>query len=319
MQEVPVTVLMSVKNGEKYLEETIRSILAQTYRDFRFLILDNASTDRTREIIRSYQDARIKLIELSSDLGQTGALNHGLSLINSPYVARTDADDVSHPSRLQKQMAFVKAHPEVALLGAWYEAIGDQNRVVARHHPPTRPEQLATHLLLDNPFAHSSVLFSRQAALACGGYDPRFKFAQDYLLWLQIGARYPVAILPDYLVQIRRHPNRSGTDATVGCQRALAAIQTISDLVSGLPPTKAANRLACVARGRAYLRYAVSLSEAGQPLKSLQWLGRSISQNPVLPAIKTTVIGRLLLRTVLCEKGWTTAKRARRLFCHSAV
>jgi glycosyltransferase involved in cell wall biosynthesis len=101
-----LTVLMTVYNGEAYLRETIDSILNQTYKDFKFLILDNASTDSSREIIRSYNDPRIELAALPENIGQAAALNKGLDMIDTPLVARMDADDISLPHRLTREWVY---------------------------------------------------------------------------------------------------------------------------------------------------------------------------------------------------------------------
>ncbi|MFC1937085.1 glycosyltransferase family 2 protein [Chloroflexota bacterium] len=106
-----MTVLMTVYNGEPYLYEAVASILAQTYRDFRFLILDNASTDNSRGVIRSFNDPRIKLVELPENIGLVAALNRGLEMIDTPFVARMDADDISLPTRLEKELNELQNSP----------------------------------------------------------------------------------------------------------------------------------------------------------------------------------------------------------------
>ena len=104
-----VTVLMTVHNGGPYLRTAIHSVLAQTYRDFRFLIVDDASSDDTRDIIRSYDDPRVELMVLPQNVGQTAALNLGLRHAASPWIARMDADDYAAPSRLEEQLGALKS------------------------------------------------------------------------------------------------------------------------------------------------------------------------------------------------------------------
>ncbi|HKQ33129.1 MAG TPA: glycosyltransferase family A protein, partial [Thermodesulfobacteriota bacterium] len=115
-----VTVLMTVYNGEKFLNEAIDGILNQTFRDFEFLIINDGSTDGSREIIKSYKDPRINLVDNESNIGLTASLNRGLSLAGGEYIARQDADDISLPERLEKQISILERNPDIALLGSWY-------------------------------------------------------------------------------------------------------------------------------------------------------------------------------------------------------
>src|SRR5687768_4124984 len=115
----PVTVLMAVKNGRPYLQTAIESTLAQTYRDFEFLIIDDASTDDTAEIIRSYQDPRIRLRTLAKNVGQTAALNLGLQDIKTPWIARMDADDYCHPRRFEAQMRLIESDSTLGCVGTF--------------------------------------------------------------------------------------------------------------------------------------------------------------------------------------------------------
>ena len=163
---VPVTVLMSVRNGEVYVAEAVRSVLNQTYSDFKFLIVDNASTDQTREVVHSFQDSRIEVIELERDLGQSGALNRGLARADTPYIARIDADDVSHPLRLERQIEFLRENPRVALLGTWCEVIDSNGQIIDRYSPFFEYATILKSMLFENQFAHSSVIYKREAAIA---------------------------------------------------------------------------------------------------------------------------------------------------------
>jgi glycosyltransferase involved in cell wall biosynthesis len=123
MNTPSVTVLMSVFNGEKFLKEAIESILKQTFKDFVFLIIDDASTDRSVEIIRSYSDFRIQLIQNKNNLGLAASLNLGLAECKTPYVARMDADDISLPHRLKVQYEWMQKHPEVGVCGTFMKEL----------------------------------------------------------------------------------------------------------------------------------------------------------------------------------------------------
>ena len=135
-QETPpprVSVVVCVYNGEDFLRESIDSILSQTFADFELLILDDASIDSTPQILSecAAQDQRIRLAQNEQNLGLTKSLNKCLALARGEYVARQDADDVSLPERLAKQVEAMDARPELAALGAWVEVIDEQGAAQA--------------------------------------------------------------------------------------------------------------------------------------------------------------------------------------------
>jgi glycosyltransferase involved in cell wall biosynthesis len=117
IDEPLISIIMPVFNGEKYLHKAIKSILSQTLDDFEFLIINDGSTDNTRNIIESYKDERIRLIDNEINLGLASSLNRGISLSRGVYIARMDADDVSFPERFKRQVEHLQAHPEIDLLG----------------------------------------------------------------------------------------------------------------------------------------------------------------------------------------------------------
>ena len=111
-----VTVLMTVYNGKNYLNEEIESVLCQTLDNYEFLIVDDASTDNSIEIINSYKDSRIKLLKNRENIGQTASLNEGLAIAQGQYIARFDQDDVCLPKRLEDQVAFFKKNPSISIV-----------------------------------------------------------------------------------------------------------------------------------------------------------------------------------------------------------
>src|SRR2546423_6687976 len=121
-----VSVLMPVYDVAKYLREAIDSILGQTFTDFEFIIIDDASTDRSAEIINSYNDPRIRFIQNEKNVGLIATLNRGLDLAYGEYLARMDQDDVSLPERLAKQVAFMETASDVAASGTWARDIDDK-------------------------------------------------------------------------------------------------------------------------------------------------------------------------------------------------
>jgi glycosyltransferase involved in cell wall biosynthesis len=205
MNKPLLTVLMSVKNGEPYLKETVESILDQTYKDFKFLILDNASTDKSRDIIRSFNDPRIHLIELPKDIGQVAALNKGLDMIDTPLVARMDADDISMPQRLERQVEFMNHHPEIGICGTYAIAFEGEKQV--RWPKPCSPDDVKARLLFGCCLAHPSVIM-RKALLDKYNlrYDEHIGFSEDWDLWQRASRHFALANIPEYLIKYRIHP-----------------------------------------------------------------------------------------------------------------
>jgi glycosyltransferase involved in cell wall biosynthesis len=202
-----VSVLMAVHNGLPHLHEAVRSILAQTFGDFEFVIVDDGSTDGTPAVLAEYaaSDDRIRLLKNERNLGLTPSLNVGLRASRAALVARQDADDVSLPGRLAAQTAFMDAHPEVALLGTVAMLIDDAGRPVRQMATPLSDAGIRWQMLFNNALCHTSVLFWR---VPDGGpvlYDESFRCAQDYDLWVRMQECGQVRNLPETFVQFRRH------------------------------------------------------------------------------------------------------------------
>lgn len=206
MTNAKVTVLMSVYNEEKYLREAIDSILNQTFENFEFLIINDGSTDFSRDIILSYDDPRIRLLDNEKNMGLTRSLNKGLTLAKGEYIARMDADDISTPDRLEKQITYMDTHPEKALLGGSAIVIDSKGNTMTRWHHPAEPELLRWLLLFDNPFIHSAAML-RSTVLQKNrlNYDYTLSHAQDYDLWQKICQFSSVANLADVVIYRREH------------------------------------------------------------------------------------------------------------------
>ena len=173
---------MSVYNGDKYLSEAIESILAQTYPDFEFLIIDDASSDGSREIVKSYADPRIKLIANPERMGLAANLNRGIRLACGEYIARMDADDVSMPQRLEKQVAFMQADPDIAASGTCAIDMDESGRDL-KVRKVLRGEALRRWAWVPSPLIHPSVIL-RKNVVEKFGYDVSLEPAEDYGLWV---------------------------------------------------------------------------------------------------------------------------------------
>jgi glycosyltransferase involved in cell wall biosynthesis len=203
-----VTVLMSVYNGERYLQEAIDSILTQTFTNFEFIIINDGSTDSSRDIIHSYSDPRIRLIDNPENIGLTKSLNRGLSLAKGHYVARQDADDRSHSERLQKQVAFLDDNPKVAVVGTQLRYIDADGKILRNPMPKRASNNLVFnwHWIFNNPLAHSTTVFKRDIVWQqLSGYNVDYRAGQDFELWCRVGRYYELCNLPDVLVDFRVH------------------------------------------------------------------------------------------------------------------
>lgn len=194
---------MGVHNDEEYLRDAIDSILSQSFEDFEFLVVDDASTDASTEIIQSYDDPRLRLLSNEDNKGLTRSLNEALEVARGTYIARQDADDRSHPDRLRRQVESMETHPDVAVLGTGVEIIDTEGNRINRRRVLTTPS--LEDLQLKNHVIHGSVLMRRDAVEDVGGYDELFRYSQDYDLWLRLAKTYKIRNLRDPLYSLRLH------------------------------------------------------------------------------------------------------------------
>lgn len=178
-----VTVLMPVYNGGDYLRLSIKSILAQTYKDFEFLIINDCSTDNSLETIRSFKDPRIVVHTNAVNMGQTKSLNVGLRLAKGKCIARMDADDMAFPLWLEKLVNYIKEHPENIAVGSAAIVIDSEGKIKEFRRMPTNFFEVIFRIFYAPPMNHVSVLFNKDLIWENGGYDEEFKITQDYELW----------------------------------------------------------------------------------------------------------------------------------------
>ena len=193
MRVPKVSVVMPVHNGERYLRQAMDSIIGQSYKHFEFLIVDDGSVDGTRAILEGYNDSRIKIIRNNKSEGLTKALNKGIRMASGKYVARQDADDISLPRRFEMQVIFLEKHPDYGMVGSSYFQIDENAKILSQINVLSEDTQIRESIMAQNCFAHGSVMMRKDTFEEVGSYDERFKFAQDYDLWLRIIQTFKVA------------------------------------------------------------------------------------------------------------------------------
>ena len=198
---------MSVYNGERYLRPAVESILAQTFADFEFVIIDDGSTDASPSILRQYADRDPRVVvTVRAHKGVPATLNEAFAMSRGKYIARMDCDDVALPERFARQVALLDADPAVACTGGSFQLIDGRGRLLTTLNPPADDAAIQAKLLRGHTaICHSCAMIRRMAMERVGGYDTRFTTAQDLDLWLRLGEVGTLANLAETVLQFRLH------------------------------------------------------------------------------------------------------------------
>lgn len=200
-----VSVIMAARNVEKYIDDAFESVRIQTYKNWELIVIDDGSTDRTPEIIRSWtqKDPRIRSSYNIDCQGQALVRNEAVRLSKGAYLAILDADDKMLPKRLQTQVNFLEKYPEAALVGGQVEIIDEQGVITSKKRKPTNPQAIHFSLILQNQFIHSAVTIRRSAFETVGGYDNNFIYSEDYDLWCRMSDLYNLYNIDEFISQFR--------------------------------------------------------------------------------------------------------------------
>ncbi len=202
-----VSVIMPVRDGERWLAQAIESVLGQTLAEFELIVVDDGSVDGTPAIIAglSSRDGRIRALRHQQPQGLVEALNGALALVRAPLIARLDADDVALPDRLSRQAQSFADRPTLVLLGSWAERIDEKGGGTGNVTPETDAGRVAEILRQRNPFIHSAMMMRAGPVRSLGGYRSAFFGAEDFDLWLRLSEHGEVANLAETLVRYRVH------------------------------------------------------------------------------------------------------------------
>jgi glycosyltransferase involved in cell wall biosynthesis len=203
---------MPAYNAGAFLNQAIESVLAQTWRDFELIVVNDGSTDDTREIAERYaaQDARVK-VYTQANAGTAPALNRGIELAQGEWVFLMHADDLMRPNRLERQLAFIAQHPELSVASSLVRHIDSKNRVIGKDNSKLTTYEAIDKLVTANEligFNHPAVALRKSAVLAVGGYRQPFWPAEDLDLWNRLVEKgYRVLVQPEFLLDYRMHGN----------------------------------------------------------------------------------------------------------------
>ena len=206
MDNLPlISVLMPAYNAEKYIGEAIESVLNQTFVDFELLIINDGSTDKTEEIILSFNDKRIRYIKNETNLKLIATLNKGIDLARGKYIVRIDADDMCLPNRFRKQIDFLEKHSDYALCGSWAYLINSKGKKTGRMKFIDNHNLMQISLLFSSPLIHPSVM-ARTEIFKQFKYSHTALHIEDLDLWVRIvNSGLKIANIPDFLIKYRWH------------------------------------------------------------------------------------------------------------------
>jgi len=205
MHKPIVSMVMPVYNRAEYLKKSIQSILNQTFKDFEFIIVNDGSADNSIDIIKSFNDPRIKIFENDKNRGIVYSRNRGLSEAKGEFISMFDSDDIAVPNKLEIQLDFLKNNPDFAMVGSWVRWIDEHNNFLKNKWKLTaKPEKIPAIMLFRNYFVQSTVVI-RKNAIPDGKYSEGFDIVEDSKMWFDVALKHKVANIQKYLVYYRVH------------------------------------------------------------------------------------------------------------------
>lgn len=245
-----ISVVMPTYNAGRFLSEAVESILAQTFDDFEFVIVDDCSTDGSGDLLRAYaaRDSRIRLLRNDVNVDFVRSRNRGIAAARGSFIANMDSDDIALPNRLSAQYNFMRANRDVGVCGATVILIDGDGRNVGIRRYRTDDRGLRARMFLFNPFAQPVTMIRRDALDAVGLYNPDHILADDLDLWFRIGRHYRFANLDAPLLKYRVHPGSATGSRLRDMQRAVARVRAIARREYGYRPSTIGRVGALIAR-----------------------------------------------------------------------
>ena len=284
-----VSVIMPVYNAERFISETINSILSQSFTNFEFLITDDCSSDGTLKIISSFKDPRITVFVNETNIGYVRILNQLINISAGDYIARQDHDDISVSDRLGQQILFMDNNPEVGICGCNAKMFGTRRWISS---VPTEDSDIRAAFIMRNPYVHSSVLMRR--SIFQGDrllkYNNDYYPAEDYSLWFEISLIAKLANLPSSLLQYRTHSNNvSHLNGKDQIEKANAIRVRILEITLSISLTDEEKRL--------HNLFSTSNQISLSDLKSLEkWYLKILTYNKVKKYYSDKALNEILLK-----------------------
>ena len=228
MTAVPkISILLTNYNSEKFIEETVKSVLTQTFQDFEFCIVDDCSTDSSYQYLKNIKDPRMSVYKNAQNIGQSRSLNVGLKLTRAPLVARMDADDLAFPNWLEEQEKFIRENPDFAVVSTQAAVVNEHNKLQKIYYSPLKTEEVIIRSLTESPINHVGSIMNKEIVLSVGGYGEAYKIAADYDLWGRLlRAGYKMTSNPKVLIGIRVH-----SQSLSQIERRKCDVQEIRDIM----------------------------------------------------------------------------------------
>ncbi|WP_416828770.1 glycosyltransferase [Ectobacillus polymachus] len=224
-----LSVVMAVYNGEEYLIQAVESVLNQTYKDFEFIIVNDGSTDKTKEILNHIHDSRVRIFHLESNCGLPYSLNFGIKQSKGDWIVRQDADDVSLQNRFEEQVKYIKENPGIVGVGTLIQSIHGNSviddeylRSIEWSNSVVTKEEIEEFRFIAPPVIHGTMFFSKVAFQAVGGYNEHYKIGQDFDLWMRLIEIGSIEKIPQVLYQYRVDSRSlSNKDEARTCEESL--------------------------------------------------------------------------------------------------
>ena len=226
MHRPAVTVFIPVYNRGRYLAQAVDSMLAQTYRDFEILILDDGSEDDSLEIARSYRDPRVRVEANSKNLGNTPTRNRGIDLSRGRFIATLDSDDFAMPERLAKQVDYLEAHKDCVAVGSWIRKQDDATGTSRLKRHPLTSREMKAWFPWHNSLSQTSIMV-RADTLKRLRYDESYEQCQDYDLHIRLAREHDIANLPEALTVKRLHSDQTTQKVRIGSESKLRVIRRL--------------------------------------------------------------------------------------------
>jgi len=299
MSTPQLSIIITTYNSGKYISQAIESVLAQTFGDFELIIINDGSTDNTKEIVSAFSDERIKYFENEKNEGIVFSRNKGLKLAQGSYIGMLDADDIAHPNKFENQIDFLERNPEYGMVGSWAKFIDAEGKhVPGSWKLKAKPQAIPAIMLFKNYFLQSAVLYRRECI---SGYEFKegFEIGEDYLIWYEILKEWKAWNLQQYLLDYRVH-EKSITQSNIDFKREKEK-EIFGIILKGLEIEPSDEELEL----HLTIREGNTIDNIKTLLSIEKWLLKIIAQNRLLNIYNQKILERIVFERWLkvCSKA----------------